>query len=43
LTQVTRGRAAVADVITAVVLIGVIFLLGVTFGYLVALFAGRRK
>lgn len=32
-----------ADVITAVVLIGVIFVLGVTFGYLVALFTGRKK
>lgn len=32
-----------ADVITAVVLIGVIFVLGIVFGYLVALFAGRRK
>jgi hypothetical protein len=33
----------VADVITAVVLIGVIFVLGAAFGYLLALFTGRRK
>ena len=32
-----------SEVITAVVLIAVIFLLGLTFGYLVALFTGRRK
>jgi hypothetical protein len=30
-------------VITAVVLITVIFVLGLSFGYLVALFTGRRK
>jgi hypothetical protein len=33
----------VSEVITAVVLITVIFVLGLTFGYLAALFAGRRK
>jgi flagellin-like protein len=32
-----------SQVITAVVLIAVIFVLGVTFGYLGALFNGRRK
>jgi hypothetical protein len=31
----------VSAVITAVVLIAVIFILGLTFGYLVALFTGR--
>jgi flagellin-like protein len=33
----------VSEVITAVVLIVVIFVLGLTFGYLVALFTDRRK
>jgi hypothetical protein len=33
----------VGDVITAVVLIAVIFVLGLTVGYLVALLTGRRK
>jgi hypothetical protein len=32
-----------SQVITAVVLIAVIFVLGLAFGYLVALFTGRRK
>ena len=32
-----------SQVITAVTLIAVIFVLGVTFGYLVALFTGRGK
>jgi hypothetical protein len=32
-----------SELITAVVLITVIFVLGLAFGYLVALFAGRRK
>jgi hypothetical protein len=32
-----------SQVITAVTLIAVIFVLGITFGYLVALFTGRRK
>jgi hypothetical protein len=32
-----------SEVITAVVLIIVIFVLGLTFGYLVALFTGHRK
>jgi hypothetical protein len=33
----------VGEVVTAVVLIGVIFILGITFGYLVAIFTGRGK
>lgn len=32
-----------SEVITAVVLIAVIFVLGLALGYLVALFTGRRK
>ena len=32
-----------SQLITAVVLIAVIFVLGIAFGYLVALFTGRRK
>jgi hypothetical protein len=31
-----------SQVITAVTLIAVIFVLGITFGYLVALFTGRK-
>jgi flagellin-like protein len=31
-----------SEVITAIVLIAVIFILGITFGYLVALFSGRK-
>jgi len=33
----------VSQVITAVVLITVIFILGIIFGYLAALFTGRKK
>jgi flagellin-like protein len=33
----------VSEVITAVILIAVIFVLGIAFGYLMAMFAGRRK
>jgi hypothetical protein len=33
----------VSQVITAIVLIAVIFVLGLTLGYLMALFTGRRK
>jgi flagellin-like protein len=32
----------VSEVITAIILIAVIFLLGLTLGYLVALLSGRR-
>ncbi len=32
-----------SEVITAVILIVVIFVLGLAFGYLVALFSGHRK
>jgi hypothetical protein len=33
----------VSAVITAIVLVAVIFVLGLTFGYLMALFTGRGK
>jgi flagellin-like protein len=33
----------VSEVITAVIMIAVIFVLGLAFGYLVALFTGRER